>query len=290
VYILKNITIYPNAKLNFGLNIINKRDDGYHNIDSIFVPIDLQDEMKITFFDEIGDLTIKNTGIDVPTNKKNIIYKVYEAFYEKSGFDKNKIEVNIEKKIPIFSGLGGGSSDGAFFLRELNKYHNNYFKIEELIDLSSKIGADIPFFIFNKAARINGIGDKIKLIQNNFKKAIILIKPNFGVSTKFAYENVKNIKDILKSNLNNIESGLKLNQKETINENIKNILQQALFGNKDIKLFEDKLNLIFPKKYFHMSGSGSCFFTICEEDEKDIIIKILQENFKDFFIKDCKLI
>lgn len=279
-----------NAKINIGLNILEKRKDGYHDIDSIFLPISLSDTMRIKFFTEKGKLKISSNWKEIPLENKNIIYKLYKEFFRKSCLCEKKIEVNLEKKIPIFSGLGGGSSNGAFFLKELNKFHNNYFSREELVEISKKIGADIPFFIYNKAARVQGIGDKIRFIKNNFKAEIILIKPNFGVSTVQAYQDFSKLKKINYANLDNIEKAINDNNLKYIDGNIKNVLEQSLFENDQIIEFKKKLAYLVENKNFYMSGSGSCFYTFCEKEEVNSILLKLQKEINGFFIKHCKLI
>ncbi len=103
--------IYPNAKINIGLNVYQKAGDGYHEIDSVMSPIDLSDEMDITFYSEIGDLKISCSDKNIPTDERNILYKAYEIFFENSKKHKEKIEISLTKNIPSEAGLGGGSSE-----------------------------------------------------------------------------------------------------------------------------------------------------------------------------------
>ena len=188
--------IFSNAKINIGLNVFQKEDDGYHNIDSIMAPIDLSDEMDITFYSELGDLKIECSDKNIPTDKKNILFKTYKIFFEESKKEKEKIYIFLKKNIPSEAGLGGGSSNAGFFLKLLNEHYGNIYNEKELEGLAMKIGSDVPFFIKNKTARVSGKGNKIELIENNLKDSIILIKPiNFGVSTKEAYESFDNLKN-----------------------------------------------------------------------------------------------
>ena len=177
--------IFSNAKINIGLNVFQKEDDGYHNIDTIMTPIDLSDEMDITFYSELGDLKIECSNKNIPTDEKNILFKTYKVFFEESKKEKEKIDIILKKNIPSEAGWGGGSSNAGFFLKLLNEHYGNIYNEKELENLAMKIGSDVPFFIKNKTARIGGKGNKIELVENNLKDSIILIKPiNFGVSTK----------------------------------------------------------------------------------------------------------
>lgn len=280
--------VYSNAKLNIGLNILNKREDNYHNIDSIMVPIDLFDIMEIFIYNESGNLEIETSSKDVPLDEKNIIYKVYNIFYKKLKIEKKKIKVKLIKNIPIFSGLGGGSSNGALFLKILNKYHNDILSVDDMLDLSKNVGADIPFFIYNTSARVTGIGEKIKIIKNNLKSEIILIKPNFGISTKEAYENFSNIQNIKYANIEKIIEGLENDNIELVENNIENVLEQSISKNKYIENFKKEFLYSFKDIKIYMSGSGSCFY-IFNKNKENLEIKI-KEKFKNLFIKSCKLV
>ena len=176
--------IFSNAKINIGLNVFQKESDGYHNIDSIMAPIDLSDEMNVTFYSNLGDLRIECSDKNIPTDERNILYKTYKAFFEDKK-EKEKIDIILKKNIPSEAGLGGGSSNAAFFLKLLNKHYGNVYNESELQELAMKIGSDVPFFIKNKTARVSGKGNKVEIVENNLKDSIILIKPlDFGVSTK----------------------------------------------------------------------------------------------------------
>lgn len=285
--------IKSNAKLNFGLNILNKRDDNYHNIDSIFVPIDLYDDLEINYTGKNGKIIIHTYSINKISTEENIIYKVYNEFYKnlklkKNNTEKKEVIVKLKKNIPIFSGLGGGSSNGAFFLKSLNKYYGNIFSIEEMINFSKNISADIPFFLYNTPSRIKGIGEIIEEIKINFKVNIILIKPNFGISTKLAYENIKKIDNVKYSNIEKVVEGLKKNDVKLVESNIENVLDQGLFTNNDIIEFKKKFTLLFENIKLNMSGSGSCFY-IFDYYNSNLIEK-LKFSFPEFLIIKCKLV
>ncbi|WP_320045665.1 4-(cytidine 5'-diphospho)-2-C-methyl-D-erythritol kinase [uncultured Ilyobacter sp.] len=257
--------IKSNAKINIGLNIKGKLSNGYHLLDMIMAPITLSDEIEIDFTGDPGTLIIKTNREDIPIGKENILYKVYEAFYNKTGIANQNIELYLEKKIPHQAGLGGGSSNGGAFLKELNLYHGNPLSLEEMVDISKGIGADIPFFLVNKTCRINGIGEKLQIKENNLECDILLIKPPFGVSTGKAYNDFSKLENKKDANIEKILEGLKENKLSDVLNNIENHLEQALLiENEDLRSFKKFLDSLKFTDFF-MSGSGSAYFSLVEK-------------------------
>lgn len=260
--------VFSNAKINIGLNVFEKNEDGYHDIDSIMVPVTLADEMEIEIYNESGNLEIECSEKKIPTDERNILYKAYKVFFENIETKELKIKVLLKKNIPSEAGLGGGSSNAAFFLKVLNEYSGNIYSLEELEKISMRIGSDVPFFIKNKTARVGGKGEKIREVENNLEDGLILIKPEFGVSTKEAYNNFDNLDEKKYSNFDEIESCLKINNRVGIEKNIENSLEQAIENNIDIKILKMTLNAVLPNKRFFMSGSGSTYYTFVTETER----------------------
>ena len=260
--------VFSNAKINIGLNVFEKNEDGYHDIDSIMVPVTLADEMEIEIYNESGNLEIECSEKKIPTDERNILYKAYKVFFENIETKELKIKVLLKKNIPSEAGLGGGSSNAAFFLKVLNEYSGNIYSLEELEKISMRIGSDVPFFIKNKTARVGGKGEKIREVENNLEDGLILIKPEFGVSTKEAYNNFDNLDEKKYSNFDEIESCLKTTTRVGIEKNIENSLEQAIENNIDIKMLKMTLNAVLPNKRFFMSGSGSTYYTFVTETER----------------------
>lgn len=275
--------VKANAKINLGLNILGKNEDGYHELDMIMAPISLYDNLNIKFFQKKGNLILKSNIKGVPLNEKNIIYKIYEAFYNETSLQRENIEVYLDKNIPFQAGLGGGSSDGAFFLKTLNEYHKSPLTLQEMIDLGKKIGADIPFFIVNETVRAKGIGEILEKTDNNLDAKIILIKPNFGISTAEAYRGYSQLTEKKWADIDKIVEGLKENNLSKVIDNVENHLQQtSLLLNNNVKTFEEKLAKI--SKNFKMSGSGSCYYLISDKDNSQFFYETLRSEFTDCFI------
>lgn len=285
---MNRYTIFPNAKINLGLNVYKKDESGYHELDTIMLPIDLKDELDILIFERIGNLKIVCSDENIPIDEKNILYKTYKLFFKKIKKENLEINVNLKKNIPSEAGLGGGSSDAAFFLKVLNEYYDDYFNIEDLKKIAFEIGSDVPFFLENKASRIFGKGEKINILESILETNLILLKPNFGISTKLAYETFDELKEVKYSNLDEIEKGILTSDINLIEKNVENCLEQAVQNNENIRILKSSLKAILPNKKFFMTGSGSVFFAFISENEKDFLetrIKTFLDNIKIFICK-----
>lgn len=279
-------SLKSNAKINIGLNVTGVLSNGYHLLDMVMVPISLVDRLDGEIFDEEGELEITTNKPSIPTGKENILWKIYSKFYEMSGLPRKRIKLHLEKIIPHEAGLGGGSSNGAFFLKELNSYHNNFFSLEELIEIGKSIGADIPFFIVNKPSRVKGIGEEIEVIENNLDRDIILIKPNFGVSTAKAYKNMYMLNNKVDADIDKIVCGLRDNDITLVEESIENHLEQGLLlEDSNIIEFRKRLSNI-PNIKFFMSGSGSAYYTFVENGEREV--KAIKEQLQHCEVHLCR--
>lgn len=180
--------IFPNAKINIGLNVIGRRPDGYHDLETIFYPIKINDALEII---EADKLSFESSGLEIPGRvEDNLCIKGYHLL--KKDFDLPPVKIHLHKHIPIGAGLGGGSADAAFFIRLLNKKFNLGLTDDQMIDYARKLGADCAFFIKNKPVFAFDKGDEfesIKLDLSNYK--IVLVMPPVHVSTGEAYGGVK---------------------------------------------------------------------------------------------------
>lgn len=276
-------SLNSNGKINIGLNVTGVLPNGYHLLDMIMVPISLSDKITGEIEDISGTLEIKTNKADIPVNEDNILWKIYDKFYNESGISKRKISLYLEKIIPHQAGLGGGSSNGAFLLKLLNEFHGNFFSQERLIEIGKSVGADIPFFLINRSARVRGIGEDIEIIENNLRNSIILIKPQFGVSTGKAYKNMSMLNNKRDANIDKIIFGLKENRVDIVEDNIENHLEQGL-------LLEDENIIEFRKKLaelnikFFMSGSGSAYYTFVTQEESEETVTRIKE-----YLNSCEV-
>lgn len=192
---MSDYKIKANAKINLSLDIISKRDNGYHNLKMIMHTVNLCDDITLTENNN-NEYLLKSNLSYLPCDDRNILYKTYKAFYDYTKLKPQGFNVSLNKRIPVCAGLGGGSSDAAAELRFLNDYHNNPLTFEELISIGEKIGADVPFCIMGGTCLAEGIGEKLTKLENLPPCHIVIAKPqNKGLSTKTIFSMV-NINEI----------------------------------------------------------------------------------------------
>jgi len=248
---------FPNAKINLGLNIVEKRSDNFHNIETIFYPVPWYDILEIT---PSQSFDFQSSGILVGGNSTdNLCCKVYNRYKER--YQIPNLKIHLHKGIPIGAGLGGGSSDAAFTAKLIQEMFSLPLSSEELEELVKPLGSDCAFFIQNKPIFAKGKGDQFEKISVSLAgKHIVLIYPNLHISTKEAYEGITPKKP-------------EVSVKEIINQDIKdwkdrltNDFEQSIFPKypelKKIKEELYKLGAI----YASMSGSGSTIFGIFENE------------------------
>lgn len=177
------------AKVNIRLKITGRRPNGYHELVSIMVPVDLFDILELNVHSG-GQINIQSKGFEVPKDENNLIYLAASSFMSRLGID-NGTSINLIKNIPVAAGLGGGSSDAAATLLILNRIYSNPLSNSDLHDLAVKLGADVPFFLNCRPSLVTGIGDIIKPIPNWPELWYLIITPPIKVSTSWVYRNLK---------------------------------------------------------------------------------------------------
>ncbi len=182
---------YPNAKINLGLNIVEKRPDGYHNIETVFYPIGLSDVLEVEPSETCTDYSFSSSGIALGGDPEdNLIVKAYHLL--RSGYQFPPVDISLVKQIPFGAGLGGGSADAAFMLKSLNKLFELKITPLRLEKIAAKLGADCPVFIRNKPVYATGIGNVFTPVKLSLKGYfLLLVKPDIHVSTPEAYSMVK---------------------------------------------------------------------------------------------------
>ena len=247
---------FPNAKINLGLHIVDKRKDGYHNIETCFYPIPLHDALEIV---PATEFSFTQVGLSLNSSPSdNLVMKALNLYRER--FDVQPISVYLKKTIPFGAGLGGGSADAAFMLKLLNDYTSQYLNEEELEQMAVEIGADCPFFIQNKPTIASGIGNILDSIDLSLKGYILcIIKPNLSISTKDAYASVKPVKPTV-SLRKILQRPVKEWKGVLINDFEPGIFQKYPVIS-DIKAFLYTQGAV----YAAMSGSGSAVFGLFEK-------------------------
>ncbi len=244
--------VYPNAKINLGLNIFRKREDGFHDISSVFYPVkECVDILEIVKSD---NFEFTKSGIEIP-NGENICEKAWNLLH--TDFEIGNVKIHLHKQIAIGAGLGGGSADASFTLKALNELFELKLTNKELEKYALQLGADCPFFIDNKPKFVEGIGEKMTSVDLDFSEyEIRLINPKIHISTKEAYTDVvpripqKSISDVIELPINEWKDKLRNDFEDSVF-----LKYPKLKSIKEILYNEGSL-------YGSMTGSGSFFYSI----------------------------
>jgi 4-diphosphocytidyl-2-C-methyl-D-erythritol kinase len=238
------------AKINLSLKILGRRNDGFHELDTLIAPISLYDEIGIEKRPEKG-IKFRCDDPSVPQGDDNLAVRAAKAFFETTKIDP-AVSVELKKKIPQSAGLGGGSSDAASVLLALNKLFDAKLSRETLAEMAGPIGSDVPFFIFQSAALCKGRGEMVVPIKLQKQFSVLLLKPAFVVSTAWAYSRWQNSREI---------SGIRYATQQYADQTFVNDLERPVFG-KFIFLAQLKMWLLSQPEVGAalMSGSGSTMF------------------------------
>lgn len=267
---------FPNAKINLGLDVVAKRPDGYHNLETIFYPVPLQDILEITVTEEEGapDYTFKmHNAVFEGDNNDNLVVKAYKILA--ADHKLPKVEMSLYKNIPTGAGLGGGSADAAFALKMLNEIACLNLSDEQLEAYAARIGADCAFFIKNTPAYATGIGNILSpTVCSISGYHLVLVKPDIHISTKEAYSLVTPAAAEIP--LTEI-AALPV---EEWKGKMKNDFEKSVFANHPQmeKIKEELYNM--GAVYASMSGSGSAFFGLFTGQQN---IEDIEEKFPGMF-------
>lgn len=261
---------FPNAKINLGLNIVEKRPDGYHNLETIFYPVPVEDALEVNILNESNEkFRLHQAGLEIEGEaENNLVVKAYKLL--DAEFNLPPVDIHLFKHIPSGAGLGGGSSDAAYMLKLLNEKFNLELTNETLEVYAARLGADCAFFIRNTPTYAEGIGNIFSPISLSLKGyQIVLVKPDIFVSTREAFAQIKThrqtvpLKEVIKYPM------------EEWRELMINDFEESVFpqfpGIKEIKEKLYKQGAI----YAAMTGSGSSVFGLFKPEDT----KTAEEDF-----------
>lgn len=262
------------AKINLSLDIISKRADGYHNIDTLMARINLFDKLEIKKSND--DKFTYKSNIDLGNLEDNLIYKAYDLMKNLAGDRATGISVNLTKNIPVAAGLAGGSTNAAETMKALNELWNLGLSKNKLMNEGAKLGADIPFFFLDRSARATGIGEILEPFSIKTPLKILLINDGTRISSAHVYKNTKLFGHM---DNNKIISGLEEGAWSVVN-NFENVMEEVVLRDfphlVDIK--ENILNNGAIKSL--VSGSGASIFGIFKDQES---LDLAYENLKDSY-------
>lgn len=251
------------AKVNIRLKITGRRVDGYHELVSIMVPVELFDVLEFKL-SPAGPVEIVSRGFEVPTDDRNLVYLAVSSFMARTG-ESAGVSIRLDKNIPVAAGLGGGSSDAAATLRALNHIYSYPLSEEDLEDLAINLGADVPFFLNPRPSLATGIGEILSPVNNWPEYWYVIVTPPIRVSTSWVYENLK--LELTRGEYDYIVSTLK-DEPFTISRILENDLEKVTSASFPVIHTIKKLLKDAGAEGAIMSGSGPSVFGLFLSPEK----------------------
>lgn len=270
------------AKINLSLDVLHKRDDGYHEISTIMQQIDLKD--RVILKDKEKGIEIQCNKEGVPLDESNTVYKAWEKIVEKTGVNRG-VHIIIEKNIPVASGLAGGSSNGAAVLRGLNQLWGLNLSEEELFQIGKEIGADVPFCLMGGTAWATGIGEKLTRLKDFSNKLIIVANISVPVSTAYVYNNLNLDKKNSRLDMEKIIQYMEEDNLVKLGENMFNVMEEVVIREYPIidAIKKDMVRLGALGSL--MTGSGPTVFGLFDDEGKLQMCKgELEKKVKNVFI------
>lgn len=280
------ITLYEGAfaKVNLTLDVLGKRDDGYHDLKSVMQTISIRDDIEIDL-DTGKPWSLTCTKEGIPTDERNLAWKAAKVYLDAIGKDPNGLSIRITKRIPSEAGLGGGSADAGAVLRALNKHYGEPLSILALAELGSMVGSDVPFCTLCGTAMVEGRGERLRKLPDLPDCCFVVCKPPFSSSTPELYRKLDETVIAKRPDHQAMESALLAGDLGKVAENIWNVF--------DPVVTQDHLELNYIKSIFNsygsiaqqMTGSGSAVFAIVPDFEfAAVICNMLKDNYPEVFI------
>ena len=283
---MKNLHLKSFAKINISLNITKKRDDGFHEIDSVMLPISMHDSLVISRLKSAPDNYVTVDDFSIGSFTYNLATFSIEKLHSIYHFN-DKFRILIHKVIPIQAGLGGGSSNAACTMKAVNSMLKLGATDEELIEISKSLGCDIPFFIKCKPARVQGVGEILNPINVKNNYYVLIVKPEAGCSTKEIYA-LSDSMELKTCNLDNIVKALEEGDDELLEANMYNALQEpAIKAVPQIQTIIDELKEN-GLKIVQVTGSGSAVFAL--STDKSLLVRILKKLENKYQIEIAKVL
>lgn len=265
------------AKINLTLDVIEKREDGYHNIDGIMQMIDLYDEVEVKISDKFE---ITSNSKEIPLDEKNLVYKVYYVMKEKYKFNEN-FSIHIDKNIPVSAGIGGGSSNSAVVIEMINELLGLKMSLEDRKQIGRKVGADIPYLLVGKTARTMGIGDELEILETLPTTDILIVNNGVEISTPYVYSKI--VPSGNSERVDKLISTYKNRKYDEFFSNLYNVMEEVSISYcPEIKNIKDKMYEFNCVKSL-MSGSGPTVFGIFNNKDINDAYEFFKKVYKNTY-------
>lgn len=261
---MKDISVKALAKINLGLDVVRRREDGYHEVRMIMQTIHLFDRLEISK-NTSGQITMETNLAFLPTNENNLVYKAAKLLTDEFGI-KDGVHVWLHKHIPVAAGMAGGSTDAAAVLYGMNRIFDLGLSKEDLMERGVKIGADVPYCVMRGTALAEGIGEKLTKLPPMVKCPVLIAKPQINVSTKFVYENLKLDADTEHPDIDRLVADIREKNLTKIAADMGNVLETVTIPAYPV-IADIKENMLQNGAVnAMMSGSGPTVFGLFEKE------------------------
>jgi len=262
---MDNITLKALAKINLGLDVVRRREDGYHEVRMVMQTIHLYDKLDIKKTTESGIAITSNLSY-VPTNENNLVYKAGKLLMDEFNITEG-VAVHLQKRIPVAAGMAGGSSDAAAMLYGVNEIFELGLSRKELMERGVKIGADVPYCLMRGTALAEGIGEKLTSLPPMVKCPVLIAKPAISVSTKFVYENLKLNEETEHPDIDQLVTDIQNKDLQQIANHMGNVLESVTIPEYPVIAQIKEQMMKSGAINSMMSGSGPTVFGLFEDEE-----------------------
>ncbi len=278
-----SVSVRTPAKINLSLDIIGKRNDGYHFVRTIMQAVSLYDEITVEPNEE-NLIRIFCDNPDIPTDERNLAYKAADEFFRYIECVPSGLDITIKKNIPALAGLAGGSSNAAGMLVALNELMETCLPVDELCDIGARVGADVPFCIVGATALAEGVGDIISPLPNLSECYIVIVKPEINISTAEAFSKYDILYEKKASDFDDLIAALTTQDLQKVSECLFNSLEIATEHSEIMKLKDELIEMGAMGAL--MTGSGSAVYGIFEK--KKTAVKCADELSEKYpFVEVC---
>ena len=262
---MEKISINAMAKINLGLDVLRRRENGYHDVKMVMQTVNIYDTLEFVKLQE-SKIVVKTDTMELPTDENNLIYKATKLLFEKCGVTQG-VEITLTKRIPIAAGMAGGSTDAAAALVGINKLFELNLSMDELKEIGVKIGADVPYCIEGGTALSEGIGEILTKLHDAPDCFVVVAKPEISVSTKYVYENLHANELKYHPDIDGMVEAIQKKDLDGVCKRMENVLETVTETKYPIISELKKMLKDAGAENSLMSGSGPTVFAIFKEEE-----------------------